>query len=72
MAAAHVSGVAALILASGTLNPKAKKKGLVAAVTKRLRQSARSIGLPPTRQGAGLIDAAAATAFGKPLAGPPP
>jgi serine protease len=63
MAAAHVSGVAAMILASGTLNPKAKKKGLVSAVTKRLRETARDLGLPRLRQGAGLIDAAAATAL---------
>jgi serine protease len=61
MAAAHVSGVAAMILASGTLDPKAKKKGKVAAVTQRLRQTARDLGLPATRQGAGLIDAARAT-----------
>jgi serine protease len=61
MAAAHVSGVAAMILASGTLDPMAKKKGRVAAVTKRLRGTARDLGLPVTRQGAGLIDAAAAT-----------
>jgi serine protease len=62
MAAAHVSGVAAMVLASGTLNPQAKKKGLVAAVTKRLRQTARDLGQPATQEGAGLIDAAAATA----------
>ncbi len=61
MAAAHVSGVAAMILAGGTLNPAAKKKGLVAAVTQRLRQTARDLGQPATREGAGLIDAAAAT-----------
>jgi serine protease len=61
MAAAHVSGVAAMILASGTLDPKAKKRGRVAAVTKRLRETARDLGLPETRQGAGLIDASAAT-----------
>jgi len=61
MAAAHVSGVAAMILASGTLDPKAKKKGRVAAVTKRLRGTARDLGLPAARQGAGLIDASAAT-----------
>jgi serine protease len=62
MAAAHVSGVAAMILASGTLDPKARKRGKVAAVTKRLRLTARDLGLPTTRQGAGLIDAARATA----------
>jgi serine protease len=61
MAAAHVSGVAAMILASGTLDPKARKKGRVAAVTKRLRGTARDLGLPETRQGAGLVDASAAT-----------
>jgi serine protease len=61
MAAAHVSGVAAMILAGGTLDPKAKEKGRVAAVTKRLRGTARDLGLPETRQGAGLIDASAAT-----------
>lgn len=64
MAAAHVSGVAAMILASGTIDPKAKSRGRVAAVTKRLRQTARDLGLPATRQGAGLIDAAAATSPG--------
>jgi serine protease len=61
MAAAHVSGVAAMVLASGTLDPKAKKKGKVTAVTQRLRQTARNLGLPNSRQGAGLIDAARAT-----------
>jgi serine protease len=64
MAAAHVSGVAAMVLASGVIDHKAKKKGKVGAVTKRLRQTARSLGLPATRQGAGLIDAAAATSIG--------
>lgn len=61
MAAAHVSGLAALILASGTIDPKAKKKGKVGAVTQRLRQTARDMELPATRQGAGLIDASKAT-----------
>jgi serine protease len=62
MAAAHVSGVAAMILASGTLGPKLRGRAKVAAVTKRLRQTARSLGLPATRQGAGLVDAGGATA----------
>jgi serine protease len=66
MAAAHVSGVAAMVLASGTLDPKAKKKGKVAAVTQRLRQTARDLGLPANREGAGLIDAARATAAAGP------
>jgi serine protease len=61
MAAAHVSGVAAMILASGAIDPKAKAKAKVAAVTQRLRETARSLGQPATRQGAGLIDAARAT-----------
>jgi serine protease len=61
MAAAHVSGLAAMVLASATIDPKAKKKGKVAAVTQRLRQTARDLGLPATRQGSGLIDAGRAT-----------
>ncbi len=61
MAAAHVSAVAAMILASGTLAPQWPKGSLVEAVTQRLRRSARSLGLPPTQQGAGLIDAVRAT-----------
>jgi serine protease len=62
MAAAHVSGVAAMILASGTLRRKLKGRAKVAAVAKRLRQTARDLGLPGARQGAGLIDAGRATA----------
>lgn len=61
MAAAHVSGAAALVLASGVLKRDASPKGKVNRLTRRLRQTARTLGLPATRQGAGLIDAAAAT-----------
>jgi serine protease len=64
MAAAHVSGVAAMILASDTLGPKARGKARVDAVAHRLRTTARNLELPETKQGAGLIDAAAATAPG--------
>jgi serine protease len=61
MAAAHVSGVAAMVLASGVIAPGKERKARVAAVTRRLRQTARDLGLPATRQGAGLIDAGLAT-----------
>jgi serine protease len=61
MAAAHVSGVAAMVLASGVLDPDASPQGRVSELTKRLRRTARDLGLPPTFQGAGLIDAGAAT-----------
>lgn len=60
MSAAHVSGVAAMVLASGTVSRK-PGPGRVEAVTKRLRRTARDLGQPELRQGAGLIDAAAAT-----------
>jgi serine protease len=61
MAAAHVSGVAALILASGVLNPSLSPTQKVIRVAERLRNTARSLGLPGNEQGAGLIDAARAT-----------
>jgi serine protease len=61
MAAAHVSATAAMVLAAGVI-PKTTPQGLVQAVTQRLEQTARSIGLPPSQQGAGLIDAGKATA----------
>jgi serine protease len=60
MSAAHVSGVAAMVLASGTVKRK-RTPGRVGAVTKRLRRTARDLGQAETRQGAGLVDAGAAT-----------
>jgi serine protease len=64
MGAAHTSGVAAMILAGGAIGAKLRGKALVAAVTRRLRETARDIGATEIRQGAGLIDAAAATSPG--------
>jgi serine protease len=61
MAAAHVSGVAAMVLASGVLGHNLSPEDKVKAVSRRLRSSARDLGLPPDRQGAGLIDAGKAT-----------
>jgi serine protease len=61
MAAAHVSGTVALMLASGAIPSSLKGKARVRAVTKRLETTARGLGYPRTVQGAGLIDAAAAT-----------
>ena len=60
MSAAHVSGAAAMVLASGTVTRK-RKPSRVGAVARRLRSTARDLGLPPTRQGAGLIDVGTAT-----------
>jgi serine protease len=61
MAAAHVSGLAAMVLASGVLGRQPSPKARVEAVTRRIRGTARTLGLPATQQGAGLIDAGAAT-----------
>lgn len=61
MSAAHVSGAAAMVLASGVLGPKLKTRGLVKATTKRLQSTARDLALPSTQQGAGLLDVGAAT-----------
>jgi serine protease len=60
MAAAHVSGVAAMVIASGVLGT-VPPQSLDRRVTLRLQATARSIGLPRSQQGAGLIDAARAT-----------
>jgi serine protease len=70
MAAAHVSGVAAMVLAADTYGgprfvPEINDQGnkpRVNGVAKRLRETARSLGLTKAQQGAGLIDAGAATA----------
>jgi serine protease len=62
MAAAHVSGVAAMVLASGEINPALLPEKRVDVVTKILRHTARDLGLPATQQGAGLVDAGRATA----------
>ena len=61
MAAAHASGVAAMILASGVIPPKLTGPKLVAAVVAHLEGTARDLGLPRTEEGAGLIDAGRAT-----------
>ena len=61
MAAAHVSGVAAMVLASGVVSRKGPPEQTVKRVTRRLRKTARDLGLPRERQGAGLIDAGKAT-----------
>jgi len=61
MAAAHVSGVVAMILAGNVLERTGHPSALDAQVTTRLKRTARSIGLTPLQQGAGLIDAAKAT-----------
>jgi serine protease len=60
MAAAHVSGVAALVLASGTLGPKPSPL----ALERHLEATSRDLGPigPDSRYGAGLIDADRATA----------
>ena len=60
MAAPHVSATAALVIASGILGPNPSPM----AVERRLKETARDLGPagPDQRYGAGLIDAAAATA----------
>jgi serine protease len=59
MAAPHVSGVAALVIASGVLGPHPSPR----AIEAKLKATARDLGPPgyDTRYGAGLVNAAAAT-----------
>jgi len=68
MAAAHVSGLAAMVIAADTYRgPRffpetgSGSKPRVNGVAKQLRQTARSLGLSLNQQGAGLVDAARAT-----------
>ena len=63
MAAAHVSGVAALVLAEGGID---SGPHTASVVTTRLKRTARSLGAIPQLQGAGLVDAARATQPGPP------
>ncbi|MGA9285218.1 MAG: S8 family serine peptidase [Solirubrobacteraceae bacterium] len=64
MATPHVSATAALIIAAGVLG----RKPTVAQLTRRLTATARPLGVPQDRKlyGAGLLNAAAATARGGP------
>jgi serine protease len=75
MAAAHVSGVAAMVLAADTYGgprfvPESVQgaKSRVNEVAEHLRETARDLGLPRTQQGAGLLDAGAATKPRAPVA----
>jgi serine protease len=61
MAAAHVSGAVALVIASGVVNPKAKGKPKVDQIRRKLTATARTLGLTEPQQGSGLIDVGAAT-----------
>jgi len=61
MAAAHVSAGAAMTIAARVVKPARKSRGRIGAVTRRLRATARDLGLPGALQGAGLIDLGRAT-----------
>ncbi|MDX6408342.1 MAG: serine protease [Gaiellaceae bacterium] len=62
MATAHVSAIAALVIASGVIGARPKPD----AVQRRLERSARDLGAPgyDSRYGWGLVDAATATTRG--------
>ena len=64
MAAPHVAAAAALVIASGVLGPRPTPTQIIA----RLRATARKLGGGGDERlyGAGLLDAAAATAPGGP------
>jgi serine protease len=61
MAAAHVSGVAALVLASGLIDGRKPRRSIQSQVERRIEKTARTNGVSPQLQGAGLVDAAKAT-----------
>jgi serine protease len=61
MAAAHVSGAAALVLASRGIRKQETPRALVDVVTRRLCNTARDLGLPSPQQGCGLLDVGRAT-----------
>jgi serine protease len=61
MAAAHVSGAAALLLASRGIKKQETPRLQVDAVTRRLCNTARDLGLPSPQQGCGLLDVGTAT-----------
>jgi serine protease len=61
MAAAHVSGAAALVLASRAIRKQETPPALVEVVTRRLCATARDLALPDPQQGCGLLDVGRAT-----------
>ncbi len=68
MSSPHVAATAALVIASGVLGPNPTPR----AVEAHLEATARDLGPPgfDNRYGAGLVDAAAATASTSPTPGP--
>jgi hypothetical protein len=50
------------VLASGVVKKHRHSKARVKAITKRLRRTARDLGLPRVAQGGGLLDVGRATA----------